>query len=72
VALRDWQIVPHVRVDMATNGWIFERAGSGPTFLVEVTSLVQMVAELCGLVLVLWLLKALLLDSTKRTGRYYG
>lgn len=69
IALDRSGIVPHVRVDMAVNGWIFHDAATGPIVLLQVTSFLQMIAELCGIVFVLWLLKALLREPTKRARR---
>lgn len=69
LAIDHSRILPHVRVDMAINGWMFREAATGPIVLLQVTSFLQMIAELCGIACVLWLLKALSREPTKRARR---
>ncbi|HZY95929.1 MAG TPA: hypothetical protein VFE35_02380 [Candidatus Cybelea sp.] len=66
IAIRGWRILPHVRIDMAANGWLSPEKSSSAIILVQVTSLLQMIADLCGIVLVLCLLKAATRAPTKR------
>jgi hypothetical protein len=66
IAVAASHVLPHVRIDTAANGWL---VGDGPPttiILVQVTSFLQIVAELCGIVCVAWLLKALAREPTKR------
>jgi hypothetical protein len=65
-ALRAWRVLPHVRVDMAANGWLVGGPSPDPIIIVQATSLVQMLAEICGIVCILWLLKAAQRAPTKR------
>ena len=65
-ALRAWRVLPHVRVDGAANGWLAGAPSPAPIIIVQLTSLVQMLAELCGIVCILWLLKAAPRAPTKR------
>ena len=55
----------HVRVDTSVNGWLLESPSSN-VVLVQVTALLQLIAEVLGVLCVLWLLKALALAPTKR------
>ena len=50
---------------MSVNGWLLE-SPSGNVVLVQVTALLQLIAEILGVLCVLWLLKALALGPTKR------
>ncbi|HVR46364.1 MAG TPA: hypothetical protein VMT95_06975 [Candidatus Binatia bacterium] len=65
-AVRSWRALPHVRVDMAANGWIVGTRSPAPIIIVQLTSLIQMLAELCGIVCIVWLLKAAPRAPTKR------
>ncbi len=65
-AIGAWRILPHVRVDLAANGWLLGDVQQPAIILVQVTSLLQIAAELCGLACVVWLLKAAVRDPTKR------
>jgi hypothetical protein len=66
VAIAGGRLARHLRVDMAVNGWQFRDSAAGPILLLQVTSLLQMLGEVLGIACVLWLLKALSRDSTKR------
>jgi hypothetical protein len=61
----DGRPLPHVRIDMAVNGWLL---GGRPrhVVLVQSTAAVQLIAQIVGGVCVLWLLKALVNRPTKR------
>ncbi len=65
-AVRAWRALPHVRVDMAANGWLVGAPSPAPIIIVQVTSLLQMLAELSGIVCIVWLLKAAPRVPTKR------
>jgi len=69
-AISGWRVLPHLRVDAAVNGWFLGERQSGTIILVQVTSFLQMVAELCGIVCVLCLLKAVPREPTKRAPRW--
>jgi hypothetical protein len=66
IALRAWHVLPHVRVALAANGWTLADRSSRDVFLVYITAFLQQIAELAGVVCVLWLLKALVREPTKR------
>lgn len=59
------RLLPHVRVSLAANGWFLPR-GSNDVTLVQVTALLQLLAELAGLICTAFLLKALFPRGTKR------
>jgi hypothetical protein len=69
---REWlafsgtHLLPHVRISLAANAW-FLPAGTGDVVLLQLTALLQLVAELAGLVYTAFLLKALFRRGTKRT-----
>lgn len=65
-ALSSWRALPHVRAAMAANGWLAGRTPLGDVVLVHRTSLLQALGEAVGLVCLLWLLKALMREPTKR------
>ncbi len=65
-AVRAWHALQHVRVDMAANGWLVGVSSPAPIIIVQVASLLQMLAELCGIVCILCLLKAARRVPTKR------
>ncbi len=65
-ALRGWRVLPHMRVDMAANGWLVGGPSTAPIVIVQLTSVAQMLAALCGIVCILWLLKAAARVPTKR------
>jgi len=66
VALRAWHVLPHVRLALAANGWMLTDRSSRDVFLVQIAAFLQQIAELAGVVCVLWLLKALVAEPTKR------
>ena len=66
VALRAWHVLPHVRLALAANGWMLADRSSRDVFLVQIAAFLQQIAELAGVVCVLWLLKALVVEPTKR------
>jgi hypothetical protein len=65
IAIAEGRVLPHVRIDLSVNGWILG-ASSGRVILVQLTALLQLVAEVLGIVCALWLLKALARAPTKR------
>ena len=65
IAFAGGRLLPHVRIDMSVNGW-FVGDTSGRVVLVQVTAVVQLIAEVFGVLCVLWLLKALAYAPTKR------
>jgi hypothetical protein len=65
VAIDAWRVLPHLRVDMTVNGWLYQRS-SNTVILIQATSLLQLIAEILGILCVLWLLKALVAAPTKR------
>ena len=65
-AFSAWRVIPHVRLDSSANGWLFSQPSSNATILLQVTSLVQFIAEICGIVALAWLLKAAAREPTKR------
>ncbi|MFY9718195.1 MAG: hypothetical protein WAK16_00995, partial [Candidatus Cybelea sp.] len=66
VAVSGWRVLPHLRIDLSVNGWVLADDSSSDVILVQVTALLQLLAEVAGLVCVLLLLKALALAPTKR------
>jgi hypothetical protein len=65
IAIARWHMLPHVRIGASANGWYVEQA-LPRVILVHVTSLVQLIAEALGVLCVLYLLKALAREPTKR------
>ncbi len=65
LALAGTRILPHVRVSLDANGW-FLPPGNSDIVLVELTALLQLLAELAGVVYTVFLLKALFRHGTKR------
>ena len=65
VAFAGARILPHVRVALAANGW-FLPAGRSDVTVVHVGALLQLLAELAGIVCTAFLLKALFQRGTKR------
>ncbi len=65
IAFVPWRVLPHVRLDMSSNGWFIARPARR-VILVQVTSLLQLVAEGIGVSCALYLLKALVREPTKR------
>ncbi len=65
IALASGRTLRHVRIDMSANGWVLG-ASSRRIVLIQVTALLQMIAEIIGLLCALWLLKALARVPTKR------
>lgn len=66
IAVAGGRLLPHVRVDLASNGWQLRSEQSSTIVLVHATSVAQMLAELAGIALALWLLKAALREPTNR------
>jgi hypothetical protein len=58
IALEGWHVLPHLRVDMAANGWLYQDQSSTTIVLLQATSLLQLVAEILGVLCVAWLLVA--------------
>ncbi|MGC1382108.1 MAG: hypothetical protein WA814_13925 [Candidatus Baltobacteraceae bacterium] len=67
-AISGWRVLPHLRIDVSTNGWAMPAASTGEVILVQVTALLQLIAQLFGFLALLWLLKALVRAPTKRAG----
>ncbi len=65
VAVARRGVLPHVRIGASANGWYVEQA-LPRIILLHVTSLVQLIAEALGVLCVLYLLKALAREPTKR------
>jgi hypothetical protein len=66
IAIDTWRVLPHVRVDMAANGWFYRDRSSTTIVLLQATSLLQLIGEIVGILCVVWLLKALLTGAPKR------
>ncbi len=66
VAVSSWRVLPHVRAAMAANGWLAEGSAIDEAVLVQRTALLQAIAEILGFLCLLWLLKALQREPTKR------
>ena len=66
VAVSAWRVLPHVRVDAAANGWLVGPAAFDEVALVQRTALLQAIGEILGVLCLLWLLKALAREPTKR------
>jgi hypothetical protein len=66
IAIDAWRVLPHLRVDMATNGWLYGDQSSTTIVLLQATSLLQLIGEIVGILCVVWLLKALVTGATKR------
>lgn len=64
-AFSSMRLLPHVRIDLSFNGWLLP-VSRGQIVLVESTALLQAIAEIFGVLCVLWLLKALAYGPTKR------
>lgn len=64
-AFDEGRALAHVRIGMSVNGWFLGNP-SGRVVLVQVTALLQLLAEIVGVLCVLWLLKALPNVPTKR------
>lgn len=65
IGFADRHVLRHVRVDASVNGWFLDEP-SGRVVLVQITSVLQSIAEVVGVCCVLWLLKALAPAPTKR------
>jgi hypothetical protein len=65
-AISAWRVLPHVRLDLSANGWFVLDPSSNDVILIQVTALLQLIAELAGAACVLLLLKALVRGPTKR------
>ena len=66
IAVAAGRLLPHLRIDLASNGWELSSAQSSTIVLVHATSVAQALAELAGIALALWLLKAALVEPTNR------
>ncbi len=67
IAVAGGRILPHLRIDLATNGWqLADAPQSSGIVLIHATSVAQLLAELVGIALALWLLKAAAREPTKR------
>jgi hypothetical protein len=66
IAIDAWRVLPHLRVDMAANGWLYREQSSNTIVLLQATSLLQLIGEFVGILCVVWLLKALVTGATKR------
>lgn len=66
IAIDGWRVLPHLRVDMAVNGWLYRDQSSTTIVLLQATSLLQLIGEFVGILCVVWLLKALVTGGTKR------
>jgi hypothetical protein len=66
IAIAAWRVLPHVRVDMSVNGWFFAERSSNRVILMQVTAFLQLIAEVFGILCLLWLLEALVRAPTKR------
>ena len=64
-AIAALHLLPHVRVDASVNGW-FVSSGASRVILLQVTALLQLIAEALGVLYALYLLKALVREPTKR------
>jgi hypothetical protein len=65
LALAGMRVLPHVRVSLDANGWFLPR-GRNDVTLLQVTALLQLLAELAGVICTAFLLKALFRRGTKR------
>jgi hypothetical protein len=65
IAIEAGRILPHVRVDLAVNGWLLGDATEN-VILVQAVALLQLIAEVIGILCVIYLLKALARAPTKR------
>jgi hypothetical protein len=66
VALSGWRLLPHVRLDRCINGWFLTGGSASSVILVQVTALLQLIAEILGASCLVLLLKALAREPTKR------
>jgi hypothetical protein len=64
-AIAALHVLPHVRVDATVNGW-FVSSGPSRVILLQVTALLQLIAEALGVLYAIYLLKALVREPTKR------
>lgn len=65
IGFSSWRLLPHVKVDMCVNGWLVSGRPGG-LVLVQITALLQAIAEIIAVVCLLLLLKALQRAPTKR------
>jgi len=65
IALEGARPLRHLRIDAAVNGWLLAPS-TRTVVLLQVTALLQSIAEVAGICCVLWLLKALANAPTKR------
>lgn len=66
IAIAAWHVLPHVRLNIAANGWFLGERAETDVVLVQTTALLQLIAELAGIACVILLLKALVREPTKR------
>jgi hypothetical protein len=66
LAIGGGQLLTHVRVALYANGWLATQRPSDGIILVQITALLQLIAELAGAACVVLLLKALVREPTKR------
>lgn len=66
IAIASWHLLPHVRIDASANGWLVQNLPPGGVLLLQLTSLLQAIAEIAGALVLLWLLKALTTAPTNR------
>ena len=66
LAIGAGHLLTHVRVALCANGWLATERPSNAVILVQITALLQLIAELVGAACVLLLLKALVREPTKR------
>jgi len=65
IAIAAWRVLPHVRVGAGANGWFFAEPASR-VILIQMSSLLQSIAEALGVLCAIGLLKALANAPTKR------
>ena len=65
LAIGAGRLLTHVRVALCANGWLATQRVSNDVILVQITALLQLIAELVGAAWLL-LLKALVREPTKR------
>ncbi len=66
IAIDAWRVLPHLRVDMAANGWLYRDESSNTIVLLQAASLLQLIGAIVGTLCVVWLLKALVTGAAKR------
>jgi hypothetical protein len=66
LAIGAGHLLTHLRVALYANGWLASEEPVNAAILVQITALLQLIAELAGAACVLLLLKALVREPTKR------